>query len=107
MKLKSSDFIRYLKKIDTIFKYAIVNEGLRYGGKQKKFDDITTSKLINAAILKLFKISRIATAVLQQIIPNEFLNSKKNVVGFYIHPFEDLSPKFAPIPPHYSSLSHD
>ena len=48
----------------------------------------------NAAILKIIKISKIATADLQQITQSYF-NSKKNLIQVYTHLFKDwkyLSP---------------
>ena len=53
--------------MDTIFKKIIIYESQQYGGKQKSvallvkdldFDDFTAPTLINAAILKLIKISK-------------------------------------------------
>ena len=60
--------LNHWRKIDTIFKKAVVYVGLLYDGKQKsvallvkkteEFDGVTTSKLINAIILKRINISK-------------------------------------------------
>ena len=82
-KLKSSYILSYLRKIDIMIKKAIVCEGLQYGDKQKavallvkglikKFDDVTTSKLIYAAILKKSRYQKVATADVQQITQSSF-----------------------------------